>query len=919
VSVRGSAATLGLINLLDLIHGNGHAGTLRLQIGGRTTKLHFYQGQIFLPLSGSRGGARLGALLVRAGKLNGRDLLRALQVQKREKRRDRLGDVLVRLGLVSRDDLNTVIRAQFEEEICDLLFEEGAYFEFKKDVLPAGFADSRGKIQALGFDTRSILMEASRRLDEWNRIHAAIPSTRAIYRLAVLPSGAWHVDTQGSLSASSSSSEGPLMTDAEERVRERWGSVDALFEENPFDGTRTVDEVAQASGVSAFVAMGLIAELKHDGLIRALTASEVEQNALRAVKAGRPALAYKLHEWANEAEQLRATASALDKVLLRSEHLSGHTFTCRTTSERAIQVLSRLLRRGAPFRYLAREGESLVEVYFTPGSLRLHLLGPRRTHSTTRYLRRRRAISSKGLDRARRTAKGEDRKLDRVLLEDGYVERSTWIRAVKDKVVSGMFSVFGWREPLIEVEGGVVAPPPPEEVTEGLVCEIPLNEGLHDSLRRDLLRWKVLLKEIPSPDVVFTCAQPTPRGQPRRAHDLFDERRTVGDLIQLARVAPLELVRFVYDCLRSKRIRRLSEKEHYDALEAARAAELYDDAIVYCKSAIAFGYATQLYRQRLGELRSHLEQGAQRAESRQVLEGHVSSLGLGEVVQLLHQERRSGTLKVTEGEREKVFYIDQGDLHVLKVEDSAAEQEVWDLLIGDETRSSLNLGDLLQRKGSVDESELGADELDRLRDDIFDTFLWEDATYEFVQNLLPPEIRQESDRATKVSLRMDKLLMGVMGVLSEWDQLRRRLKSQDAVFRYSSPPAQLEAIQSRLGPAGYLFDGKHTLGDVVRISGDCRLQIYRAVNELLGQGVLVFVGVKRKSSKKASEKRRALASGRIPRLREGSAEQKRPRTETKARRKKPRRPRPALESDDDIDVADLGDSFAEESIEDVMG
>ena len=52
------------------------------------------------------------------------------------------------------------------------------------DVLPAGFMDTKGNVRALHFDTRSILMEASRRQDEWRRIRTRIPTTKAIYRLS---------------------------------------------------------------------------------------------------------------------------------------------------------------------------------------------------------------------------------------------------------------------------------------------------------------------------------------------------------------------------------------------------------------------------------------------------------------------------------------------------------------------------------------------------------------------------------------------------------------------------------------------------------------------------------------------------------------------------------------------------------------
>jgi hypothetical protein len=866
LTVRGSAATVNLVDLLGLLQSSGHAGTLRLRIGERHHRLHFLRGKIYLPTGGSRGAYRIGALLVRAGKLSGKDLLRALQAQKAHGHRERLGDLLVRTKLVSRGDLDEVIREKFEEEICDLLFEEGAEYEFKKNVLPAGFTDAQGNINALGFDIRSILMEATRRQDEWRQIRKVLPSGRAIYRLNTTEAGTWSVDN--STGQFRGSTRRTKSDDPRAEIMGRWREAHALFEEVPFDGAKSLDEIVAASGVTAFGAMGVTAGLLTDGLIRELAPREVETYILKLLKEGRTRQAYKLFEWANESDRLRAVASKLDKFLLRKEYLGDLTFQSRTASVRALQILSRLLRRGAAFRFLARESESQVEVYYHSGALRLHLSGPRRTHSTTRYLRRRRSLSSKSLARARQTAKLERRNLDRVLLEDGFVGRDQWIRAVKDKVVSGLFSIFGWSEPYVEVQGGVVPPPAPEEV-DGMVCEFPLTGQLREDLRKDLLRWKVLLKWIPTPNVLFLCVRPTPGNQPRRAHDLFDGRRTVGDLIQLARVAPLELVRFVYDSIQSGKIRQLSDREHYERIEEARQQGRYDEAVAACKSAIAWGYAPTLYEQRLKELRQLL-QDRPNTELRPVIQGDTSTFSMAEVLQLLHQGKRTGTLKIRElgdeTEREQVFYLDEGDLYVLKVEQATSDQEVWDLLMGDETRSSLNLRELLKRNGLVEQADLSADELAAIKDDIFETFLWEGAEFEFVQNLLPSELRQDTERATKVKLNTGMFLMEAMGRLAEWDELREVLKSERAVWRYSSPAAQLEAVRQGMGATAYLYDGKHSLADVSRIAGGKRLKVFRQAKELVEQGALELVGVKQRPGAGRKTRRQALASGRLPTL-----------------------------------------------------
>src|SRR5690606_28224318 len=138
--------------------------------------------------------------------------------------------------------------------------------------------------------------------------------------------------------------------------------------------------------------------------------------------------------------------------------------------------------------------------------------------------------------------------------------------------------------------------------------------------------------------------------------------------------------------------------------------------------------------------------------------------------------------------------------------------------------------------------EVGEDELQSIKEDLFETFLWEGASYEFTQNLLPTELRQDTPRATKLALRTDRLLIEAMSRLAEWDELRKTLRSERAVFKYASPAAQLEAVQSEgLGALAYLFDGNHTLADVVRVSGENRFKIYRLVRDLVARKKLVLV------------------------------------------------------------------------------
>lgn len=902
MTLRGSVETIGLVDLLQVIQGNGHAGTLKVVTGDLTSKLYFWKGQLYLPTAGAGGALKIGALLVRARKLTGRDLLRALALQAAEGGGERLGEILVREGLVKKDDLDALIRRQFEEEIYDLLFRDGAYFEWRRDVLPAGFADAKGKIHALAFDTRSILMEASRRQDEWRRIRSQIPSTKAVYRLA----RAHEPRTVSTDDVIEGVTPGGEVLPPDGVMAQR--ALDALrkggspIEESPFDGCRSIEDVVALTNLTAFEALGIIARLRDEGVVRPIAAPEIEPRALNHLAHGRGADAYKLYAWANDVERLRPIAGSLDKELLKGDALKQGgrpAFAGRTGGARALTVLSRLLRRGSPFHFHAREEESAIDVYLTTKLLRLHLVGPRRTHSATRYLRSRGILSEDDLKSVRENSKRTHRDLDRVLLEDKLVTRDAWLLAVKDKVVSAMFSIFEWSEPFLEVSADPLIPPAGTE-PRGLVVELPLDDELREDLRKDLLRWKSLVEVVPSPDVIFTCSRPTPEGELKRTHDLLDGRRAVADLLALAKVAPLELVRFLFDALLDQRIRRLTDKEHKDRLEAAVRAGRPDDAIAYAKSAVAFGFSPTQFQDRLIELRQQ-RKGMPSLEGRPTVQGELGQVSLAEVLQLLQQGKRTGTLRIQDtstggevvaGRREQTLYLDGGDLFVLIVEGAEPAPELKEML-GESATERLGMGALLKERGHVKEDDVATTEIERIKNRIFEAFLWEGARFEFLQNVLPPELRSESQNATKIALKTDLLLFEAMQRLAEWDDMRTRLRSSRAVFRFASTDAKSEAVMGERGSLAYLFDGQMSLADVVRHSGEERYRVYKLAAALVGNGALVFSHMKEAgaASESGSETptKRVAASGRFLRVP--------PRGETAPPRKAPPEERDPAASD----------------------
>ncbi len=162
-----------VLQMLDLAHKTGVL-TVRSQRMMDEAVVHLVEGQLVFA-SRRRSMRLLGQQLLREGKLTADELKRALEQQRRDPKQ-RLGAILVEMGTVDPTELEEQLRFQIEETIYDLLGWDEGYFSFEEtDDTPEGPVRVR---------VDSLLMEGARRLDEWSRLKARVPSPDVVPVLA---------------------------------------------------------------------------------------------------------------------------------------------------------------------------------------------------------------------------------------------------------------------------------------------------------------------------------------------------------------------------------------------------------------------------------------------------------------------------------------------------------------------------------------------------------------------------------------------------------------------------------------------------------------------------------------------------------------------------------------------------------------
>ncbi|MEM8933657.1 MAG: DUF4388 domain-containing protein [Acidobacteriota bacterium] len=170
MGISGNLKTMQLAELLQWLSMGQKTGTLVIEKGPPSNvvkRIFFDEGSIISSAS-TDPGEYLGRFLVSHGYLEEAAVNEAVAKQKSEGKL--LGKILVSMDLISEEDLHQMLRLKAEESIYDIFtWTEGA-FEFFDDDLP------EQTMVKMSLDVQWIVLEGTRRSDEWRRIQEIVPS-----------------------------------------------------------------------------------------------------------------------------------------------------------------------------------------------------------------------------------------------------------------------------------------------------------------------------------------------------------------------------------------------------------------------------------------------------------------------------------------------------------------------------------------------------------------------------------------------------------------------------------------------------------------------------------------------------------------------------------------------------------------------
>ncbi|HEY4640018.1 MAG TPA: DUF4388 domain-containing protein, partial [Thermoanaerobaculia bacterium] len=165
MSVSGNLKTMLPGDLLQWLSLGQKTGTLCVRNKGTEKKIFFRNGRV---ISSASNDPReyLGQFLMSHGYITEPELMKAMEVQAQS--RILLGKILVMIDVITEEDLQRLMRLKAEEEIYDIFLWNEGDFQFIDDELP------QMEMIPLQVDVTGLIMEGTRRVDEWNRIHTLI-------------------------------------------------------------------------------------------------------------------------------------------------------------------------------------------------------------------------------------------------------------------------------------------------------------------------------------------------------------------------------------------------------------------------------------------------------------------------------------------------------------------------------------------------------------------------------------------------------------------------------------------------------------------------------------------------------------------------------------------------------------------------
>ena len=232
--------------------------------------------------------------------------------------------------------------------------------------------------------------------------------------------------------------------------------------------------------------------------------------------------------------------------------------------------------------------------------------------------------------------------------------------------------------------------------------------------------------------------------------------------------------------------------------------------------------------------------------------GDLSTIGLGEVFQMISMSQKEGTLIVQDSESRKcVFFgatgvqlLSSGKRKGMKVGDmllragKVTEAELEDALENGRIQRKM-VGEVLVESGVVSQEEIQRIIREQIEEEIYDLFLWKKANFEFVEGPAADELKDPDAQVTKLSFDVNGLLLEAVRRSDEWVIINQTVPSIDSIFTFVSESDRHEEDKTAQDVSKRVYrlvDGRVPISEIVENTGVSKFEACKVLVDLFNRG-----------------------------------------------------------------------------------
>jgi tetratricopeptide (TPR) repeat protein len=180
ISFQGELSALALADVVQNLAANRKTGTLRVLHDDKEHRVQIAEGK--LVAYGDSTNFSMARWLGEKQLVEPAQLNEALRRFRKAKRKS-LGAILKDLNALALDDYERHVRELFSETLYEVLSFKTGSFEFHEGELDNADVELETRTLGIELTAQSVIMEAARRMDDWQNVRSHLPSENEIYHV----------------------------------------------------------------------------------------------------------------------------------------------------------------------------------------------------------------------------------------------------------------------------------------------------------------------------------------------------------------------------------------------------------------------------------------------------------------------------------------------------------------------------------------------------------------------------------------------------------------------------------------------------------------------------------------------------------------------------------------------------------------